>query len=142
MPCNLAISIAKARVAAGRLAALLRPEQVAALLDAYARQRWGRASTDQRGGVVTVAARAAFGRDRLTIRVAAGQVETESDYYTRSQLAEIGAQVAELLDVAGGRVLDQEIVAALSGLGRVTSQAVEVEDEGRVRPATHIRLHL
>lgn len=145
MTCNLALSITKATISGGLLTRLT-PDLVRGLLETYCTAEFAEPVNVYLGpGQTHVSGRPisdlvyAWVPGGNNIQVVGGRVNVRhSDPATGERIAR---EVKALLEAAAGNVLDAELVRALGSLGaRTTIEQATVDNEGKVEPATLIRL--
>jgi len=145
MPCNLAVTITKAAVSQAQLVALLTPEVVQAVVEAYLRQPGvlapGETAAVQRSGpTITITIQVGGGR-RIAMAIADGVVQATTR--TSDQRAqELVDALSPLLARAADARFAQQVQAALARLGPVTAQAVTVANEGIPQQAVVLTMRL
>lgn len=139
MPCNLAVSITKAAVTEAHLMALLTPEVILPLIEAYLRLpgvlHAERVTLQRQGDAITVT----VGRVTMTIRE--GRVETQAtrgDVRAQELTDGISALVAGIADA----LFAQQIRAALTPFGTVAAEQVTVDNDGVSQVVTMLTMTL
>lgn len=142
MPCNLALSIAKATVADEHLWSLLEP-RLLPLVSGFLQQAYPQymVQTSQMGAIYLVTL------GPLTFAIERGEVRIQLSGYSSTeeqQLAEtISSQLSLLLDEAASRLFQDEIGLALGQLGTVARKDQAIRDEdGEIRQAAVFTVEL
>jgi hypothetical protein len=140
MPCNLAVSITKAAVTEAHLRAILTPEVILPLIEAYLRLpgvlHAERVTLQRQGDAIVVT----VGRVTMTIRE--GRVETQATrgYDVRAQ--ELTDGISTLVAGIADELFAQQVRAALAPLGTVAAQQVTVDNDGFSQVVTMLMLHI
>ena len=139
MPCNLAVSITKAAVSEAHLRAILTPEVILPLIEAYLRLpgvlHAERVTLQRQGDAIVVT----VGRVTMTIRE--GRVETQAtrgDVRAKELTDGISALVAGIADA----LFAQQIRAALTPFGTVAAEQVTVDNDGVSQVVTMLTMTL
>lgn len=142
MACNLAVSITKAAVTDEKMRALLAPEKVQPVVEAYLRQpgvlKQGESFEATRNG------------DTITIRVAGlwisisnGRVRTSATAgYNDVRGRELVDALSNLLALTADALFAQQVKAALAPLGKVKQQQVTVDNAGVTQAAMVFTLNI
>lgn len=138
MPCNLAVSIARAAITEERLRALLTPQAIQHVVLAYLKQQYA-ASSPALLSAQGNALRYRVGTMLLTI--VDGAVTVDESEGKRGRAEQLATKVSELLAVAADRLFQQKVQQALSSV-TTQAQAVNVGYEGTSQQAAvfHITL--
>lgn len=135
MPCNLALSIAKATVADEHLWSLVEP-RLLPLVSGFLQQTYPQymVQTGQMGAIYLVTL------GPLTFAIERGEVRVQLSGYSSTeeqQFAEtISSQLSLLLEEAASRLFQDEIGLALGQLGAVARKDQSIQDEaGEIRQA-------
>ena len=129
MPCNLAVSITKAAVIEAHLVALLTPEAILPLIEAYLRQpgvgvAGERRSVERQGDAMVVT----VGNVTMTIREGRGETQATQGYDGRAK--ELTDGISALVAGIADALFAQQIRAALAPFGTVAAQQVTVDNDG------------
>jgi len=142
MACNLAVSITKAAVTDEKMRALLAPEKVQPVVEAYLRQpgvlKQGESFEASRNG------------DTITIRVAGlwiyisnGRVRTSATAgYNDVRGRELVDALSNLLALTADALFAQQVKVALAPLGKVKQQQVTVDNAGVTQAAMVFTLNI
>ncbi|NNJ13616.1 hypothetical protein EKD04_025145 [Chloroflexales bacterium ZM16-3] len=142
MPCNLAVSITKAAVSEERLRALLTPEAVRPVIEAYLRQP-GVVGAGERVHVQRQGDGLAVRVGSLTLTIRDGQVQTRASRgYNDTRAQELTDALSALLALAADALFAQQVRAALATFGPVAAQQVTVDNGGVTQAATVLTLHI
>jgi hypothetical protein len=132
MPCNLAVSIARAAVSKPQLLALLTAEVVQKVSLAYLQQQYALLNPSL----------AAVTGDRVTlhagtsiITIGNGNVEVYDGRGNRSQAEKLATEMQQLMVQLADQLLDQQIQSALGSLVQAV-QTVTVDTNGVAQQAT------
>ncbi len=142
MACNLAVSITKAAVTEEKMRALLAPEKVQPVVEAYLRQpgvlKQGETFAVNRQGssvVVVVAG--------LRIFINGGRVSTSATAgYNDARGRELVDALSNLLALTADALFAQQVKAALAPLGKVKQQQVSVDNGGVTQAAMVFTLNI
>jgi hypothetical protein len=132
MPCNLAVSIAKAGVTQPQLLALLTPEVVQNVALAYLQQQYAK---------LTPFLVSASGNDvilrvgTVTISLENGKVEVNDWNGDRAFAEKLATEMEQLVLQLADQLFDQKIQSALGSLVQAV-QSVSVNNDGAVQQAT------
>jgi hypothetical protein len=138
----LAVSITKAAVTEERLLALLTPEAVQPVVEAYLRQP-GVVGASERVIVQRQGDGLAVGVGSLTLTIHGGRVETRATQGTNDARGRALVDgLSALLALAADALFAQQVRAALAPFGRVAAQQVTVENGGVTQAATVLTLHI
>lgn len=140
MACNLAVSITKAAGTEERLLAVLTPEAVQPVIEAYLRQpgvlKRGESFNVSRQGsrlIVTVGS--------LRLLIDGGRVSAYATQgYNDVRGNELVAALSNLLVLAADALFAQQVKAALAPFGKVAQQQVMVDNGGVTQAATVLTL--
>ena len=138
MPCNLAVSIAKAAITEERLRVLLLPDVIRTILPTYLMKQYA-ALSPTRLPAFGDALRYRVGSMLLTILD--GQVTVDAPERDRVQAEQLATQVAALLAAAANRLFQQQVQQALKGV-TTQAQAVNVMVEGRSQQAAVFHINM
>lgn len=132
MPCNLAVSIAKAGVTKPQLLALLTPDIVQKVAMAYLQQQYAKLNPSvisASGNDITLRA------GTTSISIENGAVEVYDYSGNRLQAEQLAEEMEQLLLQLADQLLDQHIQNALGSLVK-TVLPVAVDNEGTMQQAT------
>lgn len=142
MPCNLAVSITKAAVTEAKLLALLTPEKVQPVVEAYLRQpgvlkQGERVELSNGGGTMFIRV------GSLSLQIQAGRVSTYATQgYNDMRGRELVDALSNLLALTANALFAQQVKAALAPLGKVKQQQVSVENDGVTQAAMVLTLNI
>lgn len=129
MPCNLALSIAKATVSDEHLWTLLEP-RLQSLVTSFLSKECPQSAVQSWQEKAT----SLFKLDRVTFSVQRGEVSAQiprSSSEAEQQLAEtISSQLSLLLEEAASRLFQNQVGQALGQLGKVARKDQQIRDEG------------
>ncbi|MEO6892105.1 MAG: hypothetical protein ABI324_24220 [Ktedonobacteraceae bacterium] len=138
MPCNLAISIAKAHVSADHLRALLTPETVQAVVLAYLQQQYAARSPRV---LRTTADTVVFQVGTCRIIISRGEITVTEQGANRQMADALATEMGKLLSLLADHLFAQAVQQRLASV--VTSaQQVAVDNEGVPQQATILTLTL
>lgn len=137
MPCNLAVSIAKAAIAEERLRALLTPEAIGDVVLKYLKQHYAASSPSLLPARVT-ALRYRVGTMVLTIQD--GQVTVAGSQGQRAA-EQLATNITGLLGATADRLFQQQVQQALRPF-TTQAQASTVSFEGRQQQAAVFHINL
>ncbi len=132
MPCNLAVSIAKAGVTKPQLLALLTPEIVQKVAIAYLQQQYAKLDpsvVSASGNCITLRA------GTTIISIENGTVEVYDGSGNRIQAERLAGEMEQLVLQLADQLLDQQIQSALGSLVKAV-QPVTVDNNGAAQQAT------
>jgi ABC-type cobalamin/Fe3+-siderophores transport system ATPase subunit len=133
MPCNLAVSIAKAGVTKPQLLALLTPEIVQKVALTYLQQQYAQLLNPS---LISASGKSVILRaGTSTISIENGAVEVNDSNGNRVQAEKLAAEMEQLILQLADQLFDQQIQAALGSLVQ-TVQPVTVDNDGAVQQAT------
>jgi hypothetical protein len=138
MPCNLAVSIAKAAVADERLRALLTAENVQTAVLSFLQRQYARSSpqvVSAQGGSMV------FAVGDCTISIEDGVVAVDGPRRLAARTQQLSEEVSQLLTQAADLLFQQQIQQALAGLTDQV-EVVEVDNGGVRQPAAVFTLTL
>jgi hypothetical protein len=140
MPCNLAVSITKAAVTEERLLALLTPEAVQPVVEAYLRQP-GVLKPGESFNVNRQGNRLMIMVGSLRLFIERGRVSTYATQgYNDVRGEELVSALSNLLALAADALFAQQVKAALAPFGKVAQQQVMVDNGGVTQAATVLTL--
>lgn len=142
MACNLAVSITKAAVTEEKLLALLTPEKVQPVVEAFLRQpnvlKQGE-SFEIRSGSGTISIRVGS----LWLEIRGGRVSTYATQgYNDVRGRELVDALSNLLALTADALFAQQVKAALAPLGKVKQQQVSVDNGGVTQAAMVFTLNI
>jgi len=140
MPCNLAVSIAKAALSDERLRALLTPQAIQQVVLAYLKQQYAALSP------VLVSAQDGslhYQLGTMDLTIEDGEVTVDTSTINRDRAEQLATQVSALLAACADRLFQQQVQQALTNV-TFQSQAVSVSFEGKTQQAAvfHINVNL
>lgn len=138
MPCNLAVSIAKAAVREDRLRALLTPAVLKSVVPAYLRQQFSASSLAL---VFEQDDTVCYRLGTTIITIEKGEVRVDESEGNRALAEKVLAGVSHLLAAAADRLFQQQVQQALQ---KITTQArvVDVNYEGKTQQAAVFSIKL
>lgn len=134
MPCNLAVTIAKAAVTDEQLLGLLTPEIAAQLTNAALNELGIRPVARVSGNSVYGYAELTWS-DQISIEVNRGRVEVRASSKARGE--EIAGKITDALKLGADALFAQQIAGALASISgkQPVIREVAVEENGTVSPA-------
>jgi hypothetical protein len=136
MPCDLAVSIAKAALSRERLRALLTADAIKDVVLTYLVRQYAALSPtllSAQGNVVR------YRLGRLTLTIADGEVSLDGTRARATDADQLATNVSELLTQLAGRLFQKQVQDALSG---VTTRARMAEVQGRSQQAAVFTINL
>ena len=136
MPCNLAVSIAKAALPKERLRALLTADAIKDVVLAYLVRQYAVLSPSvlsAQGNVVR------YRLGKLTLSIADGEVSLAGTRTSATDADQLATNVSELLTQLAGRLFQRQVQDALGG---VTTRARMAEVQGSKQQAAVFTINL
>jgi hypothetical protein len=138
MPCNLAVSIAKAAVSDERLRALLTPEAVKDVVLNFLKQQYAANSPALLSSNDTTLY---YRLGSLVLTIENGVVRVNESAGNRVFAERVAAEVSRLLAAAADRLFQQRVQMALQSV-TTRAQVVDVNYEGRTQKAAVFSINM